>query len=199
MGVARKSSGHITVDRVSRTTAFRVYAAGDVTGSLPLASVAAMQGRTAMNHALGDYVEPLDLSGVAANIFTSPEIASVGVSQREVDEGRDALVTIIPLTRNPRAKMQGMTDGFVKLFVDTSTRVIIGGVVVAPSASEHILPIALAVSKRLTADEMASVFTVYPSLSGSITEAARQLRASVDAGHIRSVLARKTTSDTLMD
>ncbi|AZN31052.1 NAD(P)H-quinone dehydrogenase [Flaviflexus salsibiostraticola] len=194
-GVALEDSGHIKVDRVSRTTAFRVYAAGDITGSLPLASVAAMQGRTAMNHALGDYVEPLDLTGVAANIFTAPEIASVGVSQREVDEGLDALVTIIPLARNPRAKMQGMTEGFVKLFADASTRVILGGVVVAPSASEHILPIALAVSQRMTADEVASVFTVYPSLSGSITEAARQLRGSIGADHIRNVMAR--TSVTL--
>ena len=194
-GVAVKDSGHIIVDKVSRTTAFRVYAAGDVTGSLPLASVAAMQGRIAMNHALGDHVEPLDLNKVAANIFTAPEIATVGVTQQEVDEGLDAVVTIVPLTRNPRAKMQGMGEGFVKLIADTSNRVIIGGVVVAPAASEYILPIALAVSNRMTADEMASVFTVYPSLSGSITEAARQLRASVTADHIRDVLVRASEQD----
>ncbi|WP_316932720.1 NAD(P)H-quinone dehydrogenase [Flaviflexus equikiangi] len=190
-GVSLKESGHIMVDKVSRTTAFRVYAAGDVTGSLPLASVAAMQGRIAMNHALGDYVEPLDLAGVASNIFTAPEIASVGVSQQEVDEGLDAVVTVVPLTRNPRAKMQGMTEGFVKLIADSANRVIIGGVVVAPGASEFILPIALAVSSRMTADEMASVFTVYPSLSGSITEAARQLRTSVHSEHIRRALERR--------
>lgn len=194
-GVAVKDSGHIVVDKVSRTTAFRVYAAGDVTGSLPLASVAAMQGRIAMNHALGDHVEPLDLVRVAANIFTTPEIASVGVSQNDVDAGLDAVVTVVPLTRNPRAKMQGMSEGFVKLIADSANRVIIGGVVVAPAASEYILPIALAVSSRMTADEMASVFTVYPSLSGSITEAARQLRTSVTVDHIRDVLARPSEHD----
>lgn len=184
-GVALTDSGHIIVDKVSRTTAFRVYAAGDVTGSLPLASVAAMQGRIAMNHSLGDYVEPLEVSKVTSNIFTAPEIAHVGATQKMCDEGLDAVVTIVPLTRNPRAKMQGMTDGFVKLIADSSTRVVIGGVVVAPGASEYILPIALAVTARMTADDVASVFTVYPSLSGSITEAARQLRHAVDATHIR--------------
>ncbi|MGO1401695.1 MAG: NAD(P)H-quinone dehydrogenase [Flaviflexus sp.] len=188
-GVTLKESGHILVDKVSRTTAFRVYAAGDVTGSYPLASVAAMQGRIAMNHSLGDYVEPLDVSKVAANIFTAPEIATVGVTQKHVDEGLDAVMTIVPLMRNPRAKMQGMNDGFIKLIADSSTRIVIGGVVVAPAASEYILPIALAVTSRMTADDMASVFTVYPSLSGSITEAARQLRHSVDAQHIRELFA----------
>lgn len=194
-GVAITDSGHIVVDKVSRTTAFRVYAAGDVTGSFPLASVAAMQGRIAMNHALGDHVEPLDLDHVAANIFTAPEIASVGVSQRNVDDGLDAVVTIVPLIRNPRAKMQGMTEGFVKLIADSSNRIILGGVVVAPAASEYILPIALAVTSRMTADEMASVFTVYPSLSGSITEAARQLRTSVTVDHIRDVLVQPIEHD----
>lgn len=187
-GVQLTDSGHILVDKVSRTTAFRIYAAGDVTGSMPLASVAAMQGRIAMNHALGDYVEPLDIAKVASNIFTAPEIAHVGATQQQCDEGLDAVVTLVPLMRNPRAKMQGMTEGFIKLIAETSTRVIIGGVVVAPGASEYILPIALAVTARMTADDMASVFTVYPSLSGSLTEAARQLRNSIAATDIRERL-----------
>ena len=79
-------SGHIEVDKVSRTNVRGVYAAGDVTGVLPLASVAAMQGRLAMAHALGDAVTPLSLRGVSANIFTSPEIATVGSSEARLQE-----------------------------------------------------------------------------------------------------------------
>ncbi|MEO7070935.1 MAG: NAD(P)H-quinone dehydrogenase, partial [Nostocoides sp.] len=86
-GVTLSGSGHIEVDRVSRTTARGVYAAGDCTGVLPLASVAAMQGRIAMWHALGDAVSPLNLGAVSATIFTDPEIATVGVSQAELDSG----------------------------------------------------------------------------------------------------------------
>jgi len=79
----------------------------------------------------------------------------------------------MPLSANPRAKMQGIKDGFVKLITTTTTGQVLGGVIVAPNASELILPISLAVEHRLTADELARAFGVYPSLTGSITDAAR--------------------------
>jgi dihydrolipoamide dehydrogenase len=80
-----------------------------------------------------------------------------------------------PLATNPRAKMQGIVDGFVKLFVAPGSRSLLGGVVVGPRASELIHPVSLAVTERLTADQFAQAFTVYPSISGSIAEAARRL------------------------
>ena len=175
-GVQLDESGFIQVDRVSRTTAKGVYAAGDCTGVLMLASVAAMQGRIAMWHYLGDAVAPLDLTQVSSNVFTSPEIATVGWSQRAVDAGEvQADVVMLPLAGNPRAKMQGVRDGFVKLFCRPGTGLVEGGVIVAPRASELIHPVSLAVAERLTADQLAHAFTVYPSLSGSVAEAARRL------------------------
>lgn len=175
-GVTLGQGNFITVDRVSRTTARGVYAAGDCTGVLMLASVAAMQGRIAMWHALGDAVAPLDLKSVSSNVFTAPEIATVGWSQRAVETGEiDASTVMLPLAGNARAKMQGVHDGFVKLFCRSGTGIVIGGVVVAPRASELIHPVALAVAAKLTVDHLASAFTVYPSISGSIAEAARRL------------------------
>nr|WP_239000718.1 NAD(P)H-quinone dehydrogenase [Jiangella asiatica] len=175
-GIALDGRGFVKVDRVSRTSARGVYAAGDVTGVNMLASVAAMQGRTAMWHALGDAVTPLDLKAVAANVFTAPEIATVGWSQAAVDAGEiDAVAVKLPLATNARAKMQGIRDGFVKLFCRRGTGIIVGGVVVAPKASELIHPISVAVEASLTVDQMARAFTVYPSLSGSVAEAARRL------------------------
>jgi dihydrolipoamide dehydrogenase len=175
-GVEVDAGGFISVDRVSRTSARGVYAAGDCTGTFMLASVAAMQGRIAMWHALGDTVRPLDVRTVSSNVFTDPEIATVGVTQRDVDEGRStARVLKLPLATNARAKMQGISDGFVKLFCRPSTGIVVGGVVVAPRASELIYPVALAVEQTLTVDDLAGAFTVYPSLTGSIAEAARQL------------------------
>ena len=175
-GVETDDRGFIQVDRVSRTTARGVYAAGDCTGVLMLASVAAMQGRIAMWHALGDAVRPLDLRQVAANVFTAPEIATVGCSQRAVDAGEiDAKTITLDLAGNARAKMQGVHDGFVKLFCRPGTGIIVGGVVVAPQASELIHPIAMAVAANLTVDQVANAFTVYPSMTGSIAEAARRL------------------------
>ena len=175
LGVELTESGHLQVDRVSRTSVPGIYAAGDCTGVLPLASVAAMQGRIAMWHALGDAVAPLNVRGVAATIFTEPEIATVGIGQLAADEAHDVQSVTLPLSRNPRAKMQGITDGFVKLFCRTGYGTLLGGVIVAPKASELIHPVALAVQNRLNVDQVASTITVYPSLSGSIAEAARQL------------------------
>ncbi len=175
-GIRRNSGGFVEVDRVSRTSARGVYAAGDCTGVMMLASVAAMQGRIAMWHALGDAVAPLDLDTVASNVFTTPEIATVGLSESDVKQGRiNADVVMLPLATNARAKMGTFADGFVKLFARRGTRIIVGGVVVAPGASELIHSVAIAVEQRLTVDEVAQTFTVYPSLSGSIAEAARRL------------------------
>ncbi|MBM7790804.1 NAD(P)H-quinone dehydrogenase [Tenggerimyces flavus] len=175
-GVGLDKGGFVEVDRVSRTAARGVYAAGDCTGVLMLASVAAMQGRIAMWHALGDAVQPLDLSEVSATVFTSPEIATIGWSQVDIDSGKvDAVAVNLPLTGNARAKMQDFKDGFVKLFCRPGTGIVVGGVIVAPRASELIHPLSLAISANLTVDQVAHAFTVYPSLSGSIAEAARRL------------------------
>jgi pyruvate/2-oxoglutarate dehydrogenase complex dihydrolipoamide dehydrogenase (E3) component len=173
-GVRLTDSGHVEVDRVSRTNVRGVYAAGDCTGVLPLASVAATQGRIAMAHALGDAVQPFDPGTVAANIFTAPEIATVGLSERVLrEQGERYVVSHLPLDRNPRAKMLGIRDGFVKLFARESTGIVVGGVVVAPRAGELIFPVTIAVAQRLTADQVAQALSVYPSLSGSLAETAR--------------------------
>ncbi|WP_344770376.1 NAD(P)H-quinone dehydrogenase [Aeromicrobium panaciterrae] len=176
IGVELDDGGFIKVDRVSRTNVRGVYAAGDCTGVLMLASVAAQQGRIAMSHLLGDAVHPLDLGKVSSNVFTSPEIATVGLSQKQVDESDASIVSAtLPLASNARAKMQGVHDGFVKIFARRGMGIVVGGVVVGPKASELIHVISLAVSASLTVDQVADAFTIYPSLSGSVAEAARRL------------------------
>ncbi len=175
-GVRLTPHGFIEVDRVSRTNVRGIYAAGDCTGVLPLASVAAAQGRIAVAHALGDAVAPIELSTVATNVFTVPEIAAVGASEADLKRrGIFYEVSRIDLARNPRAKMLGIDAGFVKIFGHTVTGQVLGAVVVGPRAGEHIFPLTLAVTHHLTVDDVASAFTVYPSLAGTIAEAARTL------------------------
>jgi dihydrolipoamide dehydrogenase len=116
-------------------------------------------------------------------VFTAPEIATVGWSQDAVDRGDiDARTEMLPLAGNSRAKMQGVHDGFVKLFCRQATGIVVGGVVVAPRASELIHPIAVAVESKLTVDDLAQAFTVYPSMSGSVAEAARRLHTRPESG-----------------
>ncbi len=180
VGIELGDGGFIAVDKVSRTNVPGVYAAGDCTGVFMLASVAAQQGRIAMAHLLGDAVHPLDLRKVSSNIFTSPEIATVGISQREIDEqGLLVDTAILPIAANPRAKMQGVHDGFVKLYARHGLGSLIGGVVVGPRASELIHTVSLAVSASLTVDHLADAFSVYPSMSGTVAEVARRLHRKV--------------------
>ena len=175
-GVQMDAGGHIRVNRVARTSVPNIYAAGDCTTFVPLASVASMQGRTAVFHALGDVVIPLERRRITANIFTAPEIATVGWQEKDVAEAHiNGIVHKLPLAANARAKMMGVRDGFVKLIARQGSGTVIGGVIVAPRASELIYPIAIAVERRLTVDQVSRVFAVYPSLSGSITDAARAM------------------------
>jgi len=174
-GVILTESGHVDVNKVARTSRANVYAVGDCTTFMPLASVSAMQGRTAVFHTMGDVSAPTNLRHVTANIFTAPEVATVGWTEKDVQDGKvNGFVRKIMLDTNPRAKMQGIEDGFIKLICSTGGTVI-GGVVVAPRASDLIYPIAIAVENRLTVDEVARTFTVYPSLSATIQEAAQDL------------------------
>jgi dihydrolipoamide dehydrogenase len=174
-GILLTESGHVDVNKVARTARANVYAVGDCTTFLPLASVSAMQGRTAVFHTMGDVSAPTVLRNVSSNVFTSPEIASVGWGEQDIKDGKvSGYVEKIQLDSNPRAKMSGIEDGFIKVICSTGGTVI-GGVVVAPRASDLIYAIAVAVENRLTVDELARTFTVYPSLTGSISDAARAL------------------------
>jgi len=180
-GIKLEQDGRVVVNKVARTSRANVYAIGDCSTHLPLASVSAMMGRTAVYHTMGDVATPTRLRNVASNVFTAPEIAQVGWSQQEIEQGlvRGEVYTI-DLDANPRAKMQGLREGFIKLFASVGSGTVIGGVVVAPRASDLIYPIAVAVENRLTVDQLARTYTVYPSLSGSIAEAASALHQPID-------------------
>ncbi len=174
-GVQVADNGSIPVDGVSRTNVRTIYAAGDVTGHMMLASVAAMQGRNAMWHALGQAVSPIRWDAVAACIFTSPEVARVGVDPH-TDDNRVPLHTVhLPLQGNPRAKMAEHTEGFVKIHAMQGSGTVLGGTVVSAGASDLIMPITVAVNTRLTVQQLAHTFSIYPSMSGSLQETARLL------------------------
>ena len=126
-GIKLNEGGQVIVNKVARTSRANVYAVGDCSTALPLASVSAMQGRTAVYHTMGDVSSPTRLRNVASNVFTSPEIASVGWSQAEIEQGlvRGEIEKVM-LETNPRAKMQGIREGFIKLFASVGSGTEIG-------------------------------------------------------------------------
>lgn len=178
-GVALGERGEILVDAVSRTSVQTIYAAGDVTGGIMLASVAAMMGRNAMYHALGMAVAPLRWDAVASCIFTSPQVAAVGMSAEDVSTSPIPVDTVkLDFAGNPRAKMEEVTTGFVKIHALTGSGTVVGGTVCADHASDLITPLSVAVHNRLTVYQLAQAFTIYPSMGGSTAEAARLLMAA---------------------
>ena len=114
-------------------------------------------------------------------VFTRPEIAAVGITEQQIHSGEySADIIKLDLATNPRAKMRSLKTGFVKIFARKGSGQVLGGVIVAPTASELILSLTIAVTNHLTVEQLANSMAVYPSLSGSITEAARRLVHKTD-------------------
>jgi dihydrolipoamide dehydrogenase len=171
-GIA-SDGGYIIVDDFQRSSVPHIYAAGDVTGQMPLSSVASMQGRKIARHALDLPVTPLDYSKVPEAIFTEPEIASVGlVDVDAAASGRKVRTMKVPFASNARSVLQHVTRGFVKLTSDPATGVVLGGTIVGHRASELIGIVALAVQARVTAETLVETLMVHPSMSEAISDAA---------------------------
>lgn len=165
--------GYITVDEFQRSSASHIYAAGDVTGQMPLSSVASMQGRKIAQHALGLPVHPLDYDKVTEAVFTDPEIASVGLAEvQAAAQGRKVRTTKVPFTSNARSVLQGFTRGFVKVTSDPATGIVLGGTIVGHRASELIGTIALAVQARVTTQVLVDTLMAHPSMIEAISDAA---------------------------
>jgi dihydrolipoamide dehydrogenase len=165
--------GYIQVDEYQRTSVPHIYAAGDVTGQMPLSSVASMQGRKIAHHALGLPVTPLDYSKVAEAIFTEPEIASVGlVDVDAAAQGRKVRTMKVPFASNARSVLQSFTRGFVKLTSDPATGVVLGGTIVGHRASELIGVLTLAVQAEVTVDTLMETMMAHPTMTEAISDAA---------------------------
>jgi len=175
-GVEMTDSGHVPGNRHCQTNISHIYSAGDVSGRLPLSSVAAMQGRKIAEHVMGLTARAhrhLDYDKAAQAIFTDPEIAEVGVAEAEAfAAGRKLRVTKVPFSSNPKSLINGDTRGFVKILSDPATGVVLGGAIVGRNAAELISTIAVAVTNRLKVVDIVDSLLVHPALAESLAEAA---------------------------
>jgi dihydrolipoamide dehydrogenase len=175
-GVELDEGGYIPIDHHCRSNVEHVYAAGDVSGKLPLSSVAAMQGRKIAEHLMGLHNRPhrhLDYDKAASAIFTDPEIADVGLAEAEAfAAGRKIRVTKVPFSANAKAHIEADPRGFVKIVSDPATGVVLGGSIVGRNAAELISVIALAVTNGLTTNDIVDSLLVHPSLAESLADAA---------------------------
>ena len=152
-GVEVDGSGYVPVNHHCVTNVGHIYAAGDLSGKLPLSSVASMQGRKIAEHAMGLHTREhrhLDYDKAASAIFTEPEIADVGLAEADAfAEGRKLRVTKVPFSASAKALINNEPRGFVKILSDPATGVVLGGSIVGRHAAELISVIALAVTNNL--------------------------------------------------
>ena len=175
-GVVVDSQGYITVNHHCQSNIGHIYAAGDVSGKLPLSSVAAMQGRKIAEHVMGIHTREhrhIDYEKAASAIFTEPEIADVGLAEAEAfATGRKLRVTKVPFAAVAKALINNDPTGFVKILSDPATGVVLGGSIVGRNAAELISVIALAVTANLKVSDIVESCLVHPSLSEALADAA---------------------------
>lgn len=168
--------GYVVVDHNCRSSQPHIYAAGDLSGKLPLSSVASMQGRKIAEHALGLHQRPhrhLDYDKAASAIFTDPEIADVGLAEADAfASGRKVRVTKVPFSASAKALINDDPRGFVKIVSDPATGVVLGGSIVGQHAAELISVLALAVTAGLRVSDIVESLLVHPALAESLADAA---------------------------
>lgn len=176
VGVKVDEYGYVPVNRHCQSNLAHVYAAGDVSGKLPLSSVAAMQGRKIAEHLMGLHNRPhrhLDYDKAASAIFTDPEIADVGLAEAEAfAAGSKIRVTKVPFSANAKAHIQADPRGFVKILSDPATGVVLGGSIVGRNAAELVSVVAVAVTNGLTVSDIVDSLLVHPALAESLADAA---------------------------
>lgn len=175
-GVEVDGSGFVSVNHNCMTSVPNIYAAGDLSGKLPLSSVAAMQGRKIAEHLMGLHARAhrhLDYEKASSAIFTEPEIADVGLAEAEAfASGRKIRVTKVPFSANAQALIKGDARGFVKVISDPATGVVLGGSIVGRNAAELISVIAIAVTNGLKVVDIVDSLLVHPAMAESLAEAA---------------------------
>ncbi|WP_421120547.1 dihydrolipoyl dehydrogenase family protein [Aquihabitans daechungensis] len=168
--------GYVVVDHNCKSTVPNIYAAGDLSGKLPLSSVASMQGRKIAEHALGLHAGPhrhIDYEKAASAIFTDPEIADVGLAEADAfADGRKVRVTKVPFSASAKALINDDPRGFVKIISDPATGVVLGGSIVGQHAAELISVIAVAVTAGLKVADLAESLFVHPALAEALSDAA---------------------------
>jgi dihydrolipoamide dehydrogenase len=168
--------GYVKINHNCQSSLKHVYAAGDVSGKLPLSSVASLQGRKIAEHAMGLHVGPhrhIDYEKAASAIFTEPEIADVGLAEADAFAmGRKIRVTKVPFSANAKALIEDDARGFVKIVSDPATGVVLGGSIVGRHAAELIAVLALAVSAGLRVSDLHESLFVHPSMAEALSDAA---------------------------
>ncbi|MCT8977682.1 dihydrolipoyl dehydrogenase [Clostridium sp. CX1] len=165
----------IAVNEKLQTTVENIYAIGDLTNIIQLAHIASHQGVVAVKNIMGKELS-MDYTVVPSAIFTHPEIATVGISEKDAEkQGLEIEVGKFPFAANGKALTYGERAGFVKLIKEKNTDIVLGGAVIGPHATDLIAEIALAVKNKLKIDQITETIHAHPTTAEAIHEGALAL------------------------
>ncbi|MDA5107249.1 dihydrolipoyl dehydrogenase [Brevibacillus thermoruber] len=174
IGMNLTDRGYIVVDKQGRTNIPNVYAIGDIVAGPALAHKASYEGKVAAEAIAGRPSE-VDYKAIPAVVFSDPEIASVGISEREAKEqGIDYVAGRFPFAANGRALSVNAGEGFVKLIAEKGTNLVLGAQIVGPEASNIIAEIGLAIEMGATLEDIELTIHAHPTL-GEVTMEAAEL------------------------
>jgi dihydrolipoamide dehydrogenase len=156
----------VKTDKKMKTNIDNIYAVGDIRAQIMLAHVASFEGIVAAHNIAGEEKE-MDYSAVPSIIFSTPEIASTGVREKDVNP-EEVIISKFPVSANGRARTMEEKDGFVKVIAEKDTGKIIGFSIVSPSATDMIMEGVIAVKYGLTVEQLADSIHPHPTLTETI-------------------------------
>jgi len=165
--------GWVKVDGFMQTNISSIYAIGDLNGLLPLAHVASAQGILAVEHLSGQATQPFDVNAMPRGTYTSPQVASFGLSEaKALEQGLAVKVGQFPFLPNGKALGLGENAGFVKVVAEEQSHAIVGAVIVGPEATELLPELVLAHTAGLSPHDIAATVHAHPTLNEAVMEAA---------------------------
>ncbi len=181
-GVRLREDGAVKVNREMHTTAPKVWAAGDVIGEPMLETIAAKEGATAAENALLGTHKKVDFLPVPRAIFTSPQVATVGLTEKKtIESGYECSCRTVEMSKVPKATVIRETRGLIKMVADAQTGRILGVHILGDNAADIIHEGVLAVKYKLTVDDIIDTVHVFPTLAESIKLVAVSFRKDLDS------------------
>ncbi len=167
--------GRIKVDDYYRTNIEGIYAIGDIVHGPALAHVASAEAICCVEHIAGLNPEPIDYTNIPGCTYTTPEVASVGLSEaKAIESGREIRIGKFPFTASGKASAAGANEGFVKLIFDAQDNTLLGAHLVGANVTEMIAELVLARKKGVTGHDLITTVHPHPTMSEAVMEAAAQ-------------------------